>query len=109
MKEQRAVTSRDRLKNVDIPVLILQKVLQANKIISKNKNIFLPIYPNLTKHVTGNTHIFLLGLRLIYLIAWQQIRLSDFLVHFQIQLIATVYHRSCCGKHELTLTLALKL
>ena len=37
------------------------KVLQANKIISKYKKIFLPTYPNFKKHVTGNT-IFLFGL-----------------------------------------------
>ena len=35
MKEQRAVTALDRLKNA--AVLFLQKVLQENKIIAKNK------------------------------------------------------------------------
>ena len=39
-----------------------EKVLQANKIVSKYKKIILPIYPNFKNHVTGNTHIFLFGL-----------------------------------------------
>ena len=56
------MTPRDRLKNVDMAVLFLQKVLQANKIIAKNKEIIRPTYPNFKKHVTGNTHIFLFGL-----------------------------------------------
>ena len=55
---------RDRLKNVDFAVLCLQKVLQENKIIAKNKIIIRPTYPNFKKHVTGNTHNFLFGLRL---------------------------------------------
>ena len=57
--KKRAVTLRGRLKNVDIPVLFSQKVLQANKIISKNlKRIFLSTYPNFKKHVTGNIYFF---------------------------------------------------
>ena len=56
------MTPRDRLTNVDFAVLFLQKVLQANKIIAKNKKIIRPTYPKFKKHVTGNTHIFLFGL-----------------------------------------------
>ena len=52
-------TPRDRLKNVDIAVLFLQKVLQANKIIANNKKIIRFTYPNFKKHVTGNTQFFL--------------------------------------------------
>ena len=70
MKEQRAVTPRDRLKNVDIPVLFLYKVLQANKIIWKTKKVIGPIYPNLKKHVTENTHIFLFGLSWVSVISF---------------------------------------
>ena len=62
-KEQLAKTPRDRLKNVDFPVLVLENVLQANITISKNKKIILPTYHNFKKHVTGNTHIFLFGLK----------------------------------------------
>ena len=58
------MTPRDRLKDVDFAVLFLQKVLQANKIIAKNKKT----YPNFKKHVTGNTHIFLFGLMILCII-----------------------------------------
>ena len=62
---------RDRLKNVDTPVLFLSKVHQANKIISKNKKIILPAYPNFKKHVTGNAHIFLFGLiRFLFFVSY---------------------------------------
>ena len=50
------MTPCDRLKNVDIAVLFLYKVLQANKIIWKK--IILPTNPNFKKHVTGNTYFF---------------------------------------------------
>ena len=54
---------RYRLKNADFAVLFLQNVLQANKIIAKNKIIIRPTYPNSKMHVTRNTHIFLFGLK----------------------------------------------
>ena len=38
--------------------------LQENKIISNNKKIIRPTYPNFKNHVTGNTHDFLFGLSL---------------------------------------------
>ena len=53
-----AVTPRDKLKNVYFAVLFSQKVLQASKIITKNKIIIWPTYPIFKKHVTGNTHFF---------------------------------------------------
>ena len=62
------MTPRDRLKNVDFVDLFLQKVLQANKIIAKNKIIIRPTYPNLKKHVTRNTQNFLFGLMIFSLI-----------------------------------------
>ena len=65
------MTPRNRLKNVDIAVLFLQKVLQANKITAKSKKKIRPTNPNFEKHVIGNTHIFLFGLTNLF-----QIRLK---------------------------------
>ena len=51
--------------NWNVAVLFLQKVLQGNKIIAKNKKIIRPTYHNFKKHVTGNIHIFLFGLSIL--------------------------------------------
>ena len=40
----------------------IKRTSGKSKIISKNKKIIRPTYPNFKKHVTGNTHIFLFGL-----------------------------------------------
>ena len=45
-----------------IGCLDLQSVSNKNKKNYKNKNIFLPTYPNFFQEVTGNTHIIFLGL-----------------------------------------------
>ena len=42
-------------------------VLQANKIISKNKKVILPTKLNIKKHITGNTYISFFGLRYFFL------------------------------------------
>ena len=45
-------------ENVNIAVLFYKNILQANKIIAKNKKIIRPTYPNCKKQVTGNTYFF---------------------------------------------------
>ena len=45
-----------------IGCLDLQSVSNKNKKNYKNKNIFLPTYPNFFQEVTGNTNIIFLGL-----------------------------------------------
>ena len=64
MKKQRTVTPRDRLKNINIPVLFLLNVLQENKIVSKNlKNnpTYIHMYPNFKKHIICNRkHVYIL-------------------------------------------------
>ena len=58
------MTPRDRLKNIDIPVLFLLNVLQENKIVSKNlKNnpTYIHMYPNFKKHIICNRkHVYIL-------------------------------------------------
>ena len=68
---------RDRLKNVyRYTSSGFIRVLQANKIITKNKKIIRPTYPNFKKHVTGNTHIFLFGLSMVVASVMQMLSLN---------------------------------
>ena len=46
--------------------VFIKRTSGKSKIISKHKKIIRPTYPNFKKHVTGNTHIFLFGLSVIY-------------------------------------------
>ena len=57
-------------ENVDIAVLFLQNVLQANKIIAENKKNNPTYPPNCKKHVTGNTYFFVWPYHLFFFVSF---------------------------------------